>query len=300
MASNFKDKLNRKSWEKYCYDMLVRHFGVYNITRVPDSDNGDHGIEFFTTCGKIFQCYFPDQCTMDEYKKRVKEKITEDIGKLKTYEADIVKMLGDIKINRWILLTPEDRSKEIIKHCTKKKKDLLSSPPSFIDCSSFAVQILTDEAYPSEAIFARQYIEDKVDLDVDVPTLQDLNVWKGINSTFNDNIDRKTKVITNGKNDHLREGMISFYVQVNDLLDAYRYQFPNIHAQLSGVANSNLDVLRNDALFERISPDEIIRSLKEKNRAEFGKMNISAKNCELLSIGCIAQWIAECKMEFML
>ncbi|WP_368164352.1 hypothetical protein [Aeromonas sp. R6-2] len=300
MASNFKDKLNRKSWEKYCYDMLVRHFGVYNITRVPDSDNGDHGIEFFTTCGKIFQCYFPDQCTMEEYKKRVKKKITDDIGKLKAYEADIVEMLGDIKINRWILLTPEDRSKDIIKHCNKKKKELLSSPPSFIDCSSFAVQILTDEAYPSEAIFARQYIEDKVDLDVDTPSEHDLNVWKDVNSTFNDNIERKTKVITKGKNERLRESMILFYVQVNDLLDAYRYQFPNIHAHLSGLANSNLDVLRNDSLFESIPPEEIMRSLREKNRTAFGKMNISEKNCELLSIGCIAQWIAECKMEFIL
>lgn len=112
-----------KEWEGFCEVMLRQHYGQKNFYTVPDEDGGDHGLEFFTADGTLFQCYYPEQgIEMSVYKRRVQKKINDDIKKLKDNESEIAELLDDIKINQWVLLIPENKSKNFIAYCNKKKK----------------------------------------------------------------------------------------------------------------------------------------------------------------------------------
>lgn len=128
----FIEQLTPKEWEKFCARMLRYHYGVNNFWAVPDTDQGDLGLEFFIIDGTLYQCYYPDKnADMAAYKKKVQKKIRDDLQKLKTNEVEIAKMLDGIvdKVRRWVLLIPEMKSKELIKYCNTKKKELLQSPP---------------------------------------------------------------------------------------------------------------------------------------------------------------------------
>lgn len=80
----FIEQLTAKGWEGFCARMLRHHYGANNFWEVPDADRGDLGLEFFTIDGTIFQCYYPDKnAYMAAYKKKVQNKIGDDLKKLK-------------------------------------------------------------------------------------------------------------------------------------------------------------------------------------------------------------------------
>ena len=51
--TSFAYGMTEKGWERFCEDMLRYHFGQINFWKVPDEDQGDYGIEFFTADGTI-------------------------------------------------------------------------------------------------------------------------------------------------------------------------------------------------------------------------------------------------------
>lgn len=300
MASNFKDDMDGNDWEDFCRELLRHHFGWACFFPVPARDGGDHGIEFYTSCGTIFQCYRPDPSfDMKDYKRYVQRKINDDLKKLMDNESEIVSMLGDIKIKRWALMIPEIKTKDFLKYCARKTKEIKLNPPSFIDDNDFIVRVDTDESFEHASLIARTLINKKADIKVSEPDSLQVKKWRSDNVEFYENIKRKTDKITPGNNNALRETLISKYVQLNDILEVYRDEYPEIYGALSDLAWYNLDVLRNDNLFSKKSASEIFRSLIESNRDKFSVLAISNSNNELFSMGYIAQWVAECNMDFV-
>ncbi|MDQ1885562.1 hypothetical protein RA180_16370 [Aeromonas salmonicida] len=301
MVSSLNDDMDGVAWEKYCETMLRHHYGFENFFSVPARDRGDFGIEFYTTCGTIFQCYYPDPSySMPDYKRSIHKKINDDLGKLKKYEAGIDKMLDGIKIKRWVLLTPEVKTKDLLTYCAKKKKEVIEKMIKYIDSPSFIVKVETDHSFPESALFAREIQVREIDIPVATPDSNVVTVWATGHSKFNDNLDRKISVIADENVDLIRQTMIGYYVQLEELLDIYLDAYPNIHAQISKMSIHNLTVLRNNNLFNKQPANEIFKSLMQKNREEFDKIALSGNNKEILSMGHLSKWLAECNMEFIL
>lgn len=300
MAANFKDEMDGTSWENFCENMLRKHFTWKCFYSVPHEDRGDHGIEFFTSCGTIFQCYYPNPSyTMKEYKEKVQIKINKDLKKLKQYENKISDMLNGIKIKTWVLVIPHNRSTELIKYCSRKANEVKKVSPSFIDTDSFLVKIETDDSFMEESLYARNFISKEIDLKVNKPNQKEVDEWKAGNSEFYSNVVRKTEKISSRDTDSFRNELISKYVQINELLDAYREQYPELHGQLTSIALYNLSILKDDSYFEARPASDVLKDLLKLNREQFAKIAISRENVELLSFGWIAQWIAECHMDFI-
>ena len=191
----FIEQLTPKEWEEFCARMLRYHYGANNFWEVPDEDQGDLGLEFFTIDGTLFQCYYPDKnADMASYKKKVQKKIREDLKKLKTNEGDIEKILDGIvvKVKRWVLLIPEMKSKDLIKYCNTKKKELLKDPPGFIGTNEFQVKIDTSASYPDGELFAKQVHAKTVDIPLMEVTDTEKAVWQERNTQFSSNIERKS------------------------------------------------------------------------------------------------------------
>src|SRR5690606_22626465 len=117
---------------------------------------------------------------MAAYKKKVQKKIRDDLKKLKTNEEEILKLIDGavLKVKRWILLVPEMKSKDLIKYCNAKKKELLKSPPDFIDVEDFQVKIDTSDCYPDGALFAKQIHAKTVDIPLIKVTDTEKAIWQ--------------------------------------------------------------------------------------------------------------------------
>lgn len=300
MAANFKDEMDGTSWENFCEKMLRKHFTWKCFFTVPHEDRGDHGIEFYTSCGTIFQCYYPDPLySMREYKSKVQKKINDDLKKLKKYEKGISDMLNGIKIKTWVLVIPHNRSREILKYCARKTREIKSSAPSFIETDDFIVKVETDDTFIEESLYARNFITSEVNLTVNTPNQQEVEAWKVGNSEFFSNVVRKTEKISTKDSDAFRNDLIAKYVQINELLDAYREQYPELYGQLTSIALNNLRILKDDSYFDARPAADVVKDLLKLNREQFEKIAISRENVQMLSFGWIAQWIAECQMDFI-
>ena len=302
MSQTFKDSLDGNAWEKYCEILLRHEFSIRNFVSIPHHDRGDHGLEFYTYCGIIFQCYRPDlSYSMAEYKKHVKAKITNDLKKLKKYEKEILELLGDTEINQWTLMIPEKKSRDLIKHCISKQKHTVGQNISFVDNENFKVTIETDESFPAAAVYARSYMNEVIDVDQEKEPTITSEEWKNHNSDFYNNLCRKTNGM-NSSVEELRNDLIQKYQAIEKMMDTYRDEFPNLHAELSSKAAANLEQLRNDNLFNKESQAEILGKLLTKNRIMIDQIEkkISDRNKETISSGFIAQWLAECKMDFII
>jgi len=132
-------KFDGDKWEKICQICFKRKYEEECYIEVIASP-GDFGIEGFTRTGKVFQCYCPDyNYTRNELYDNHRDKITEDLKKLKTFEKDLKRRLGDTKIKRWYFVTPEFSKNEIVAHCTKKTAEVKSWNLKIIDNNDFEV-----------------------------------------------------------------------------------------------------------------------------------------------------------------
>ena len=228
----FIEQLTPREWERFCENMIRFHYGVNNFWPVPDEDRGDLGLEFFVINGTLFQCYYPDKnADMAAYKKKVQKKIRDDLKKLKTNETEIEKLLDGIvpKVTRWVLLTPENKSKELIKYCNTKKKELLEDPPSFVDVDDFQVKIDTADAYPNGALMAKQVHAKAVDIPLIEVTDTEKTIWQEGNTKFSGNIERKSNTFMGEKAERFKDNVVKKYIQIEKFLDDLRENYPDLH-----------------------------------------------------------------------
>jgi len=302
MSSSFKDAMDGTAWENYCEKILRIHYGVRSFTSVPHADRGDHGLEFFTDDGTLFQCYFPDpSCSMEDHKLRVKKKINDDLNKLIKNERGINSLLDGLIITQWFLLIPNVRSKDLISYCNTKTKSFLKKAPSFINKDNFKVRIESDDAYPLEKHKARMLIESAIDFPVREITQEEKDQWKSINTNFHNNLIRKCRKIAPSPS-AMVDSLIGDYLVLEDLIVAYREEFPELHKEISEMVAANLNILKTNVLFSKENPADLVMDLLRKNRANVSNLRqkISMQNSERFSIGFVSKWIAECKMDFIL
>lgn len=67
-----------------------------------DTVKGDAGLEFFTTCGCLYQCYASEEVSnVKKAASAMKAKAGRDLPKLEKNKTIIEKLLAGTKIRRW-------------------------------------------------------------------------------------------------------------------------------------------------------------------------------------------------------
>lgn len=300
--SSFIDNLSPNEWQSFCEVMLRQHFGAKNFYPVPDQDSGDFGIEFFTVDGTIFQCYYPEQgVAMDEYKKKIHKKINEDLNKLKDNETGISKLLDGIKINQWVLLTPENKSKDLIAYCNKKKKEVVGKAISYINIDSFSVKIETADSYPHSKLYAQEVYNKAINIPLHKVTDSDKDTWKTCNSNFSQNIVRKSNALMGDNSDRFQDNVVAKYIQIVKFLDQLRADHPNLHELIEDCARAQLANMEEDSILGTPLNNTFVHNIRESNKAAFAKHSqfMSDTNIQLLSFGYLSKWLAECYMDFV-
>lgn len=294
--------MSEKEWEAFCEIMLRYHYGQPNFWPVPDEDSGDYGIEFYTAEGTIFQCYYPDlSVDMKKYKRKIQKKINDDLKKLKEYEQGIAKMLGDIQIKQWVLLTQELKSKDLLTYCNTKKKETVKKNIPYIDNDNFQVKIETADTFLEGKLFAQSMYLKTIDIPLMDVTDTDKAIWKGGNTEFFGNIERKSKAILGDDSGDFQDRVVTKYIQINKFIDQLREEHPDLHGQIEDSARAQLEAMQDESILEEAINKEFVKRIVGSNKAAFEKYSkfFSDKNKQSLSFGYLSKWIAECYMDFV-
>lgn len=287
-------------WERFCETMLRNEYGVKYFWTVPAKDSGDLGIEFFTADGTIFQCYFPEKGkNMQDYKKSIQSKINKDLKKLHTNEGKISELLDSITINQWVLLIPDNESKDLITYCNKKKKEVIVKNIKFIENDKFIVKIETAESFPRGKIFASSVCSLTIDIPLKAISDTEKNNWKSNNSSFSDNIIRKSACLMGDQADNFEASIVENYIQNEMVLERLLDDYPDLFNLIEDSASAQLDLMKQDSLFT--SPDsKFVQNVIKNNRDAFSMHSslFSAKNIAAFPFGYLSKWIAECYMDF--
>lgn len=237
---------------------------------------------------------------MEKYRKAIQKKIRDDLAKLSKYEPEINEMLDGIAIKQWVLITPEFRSKELIKYCQKKKKEILLKSISFIDTPNFQVKIETAESFPAEKIFALSLGDKAVNIPLKTVTEQEMKTWPAANTSLFNNIQNKTSKLIPSGAENFKDHVISNYIQIDKFLDDLRSNHPDLYVQLEDTARARLADIGVASIYENLD-QSFVRSIVESNRESFLKYAefMSDENNQTLSFGYLSKWISECDLDFL-
>lgn len=136
MVAPFERSWEGIEWQVFSHRLVQLRHGPQNVQAVPDHVQGDAGIECFALDGTCYQSYAPEE--VSDTKKAasaMKSKASRDLGKLKKNEATILKLLGDIRITRWILLCPFLDDKDVIAFTKQKARTLATAGCAVLDAS---------------------------------------------------------------------------------------------------------------------------------------------------------------------
>lgn len=104
-----------KEWQEFALQLVQRRHGAENVQVVPDKVKGDAGLEFFTTCGCLYQCYAPEEASnVAKAASAMKAKAGRDLPKLEKNNETIKKLLAGTMARRWILLCPFLDNKDVV------------------------------------------------------------------------------------------------------------------------------------------------------------------------------------------
>lgn len=152
------------SWEDFCQQCFKKKYENDGYQEMPADFKGDLGIEGFTRNGILFQCYCPD-ALYDPTKlyEAQRDKITRDLGKLQDNQKELADYLKEIKVEKWIFVTPGYTNKELVRHCQNKAEEFrLLKLPHLSD--NFDVLIYDIEFFLTEIPTILNFRQDKLDI----------------------------------------------------------------------------------------------------------------------------------------
>lgn len=182
---------NGDTWEDLCQLIFKRKHQSEGYQEMPASP-GDYGIEGYTvTTGWAFQCYCPDKhYERTELYEKQRDKITEDLKKLRNYQADIQARLGSTILTRWIFVTPEIDRNALLKHAKTKETEVKSWGLPFLS-DDFTVLLHDGDHYLVEINDVRAASGEALVFDDTTPVLAQLN---GKPEEYEKNVLRKTQI----------------------------------------------------------------------------------------------------------
>lgn len=182
---------NGSTWESLCQLVFKKKYDHLGYQQMVAS-LGDFGLEGFTLRnGLAFQCYCPNShYAASELYEKQRDKITEDLGKLKTYESQISARIGTTKIREWHFVTPEVDRNKLLAHARTKEAEVRSWGLSIID-SSFTIHLRDADFYLMEINEIRSLNGEAINFDTRAPSLDPLD---GPPEEYEANIRRKTEM----------------------------------------------------------------------------------------------------------
>lgn len=164
---------NGDEWQTFALQLVQRRHGAQNVQIVPDTVKGDAGLEFFTTCGCVYQCYAPEEVSdVKKASSAMKAKAGRDLPKLKKNETKINAILSGLRIRRWILLCPFLDDKDVVANVRERGAELKAANLSILS-ADFEALVHSQDDFAGELEQLEQ-LSLGPPLSVDVPSAKEI------------------------------------------------------------------------------------------------------------------------------
>ena len=296
-------RLVGEDWQRWCDQLLQLYYGPGEYQKIPDNQQGDAGLEGFSNSGHAYQAYGPDEplATDQRYKKH-RTKITNDIRKFIENEDILSQIFGTVKIKRWILLVPFFDSKEIVKHASKKTKEVIDRKISYVD-TDFQVMVQDEDAFAREREQLVKAGLTSISVNGDVADLE-IEEWADENNELISTLDAKIshiKTISPDSNKFkIRNEMIKLYLNGQNVLNDIR-EYPSVYENIITVTRERERYLATETIMSSTSNHQIfLDSLdKIKNTLASDVPGVARGTLESLAWGTLADWLIRCPLDFV-
>lgn len=296
------------TWEDFCQQCFKKKYESDGYQEMPADFKGDLGIEGFTRNGILLQCYCPD-AAYDPTKlyEAQRDKITTDLGKLQANQKELLEYLKDIKVEKWIFVTPGYRNKELVRHCQNKAEEYRKLKlPHLSD--TFDVLIHDVEFFSAEIPTILNFRQDKLNLSPkEQLSPEEIADWRTKSITLVDNAIRKhgARLATNSKNYNDRVNKLT-QLSITNFLDgdgvirqwSEKYQdqyekFVDVVGLFEKKVEEKCTAFSGDfnSLYEQIETE-----LRAKLKESFSYLD--SVMIDRLTYRVMADWILRCPIDF--
>jgi hypothetical protein len=290
-------------WQHLIVQLLKIRYPLGEFIEVPDTTNGDCGIEGFVRSGIAFQCYAAEEPSETAaLTTKQKAKITKDLGKLHDNALALQSILGATQLNRWVFIVPRWEDKSLIAHAEKKANEIRALGLSHIKCD-FAPAIATGDDFVIERTKLTISGRDSLRIifsEVDPSQCQD---WADGNDELVANLDRKALAICHGNIGgarKLRGELIKHHLQGKNALEKLRSQYPELYETAFRAKQDKEKFLAVESLIPDSLPPqkmkETLRGLQDelaKNLPGMADLTITQLVHEAVS-----DWLLRCPLDF--
>jgi hypothetical protein len=293
-------------WERHIQSVLKLRYAqpVGSYQHIADEIKGDCGLEGFAVDGTAYQCYacqnWNDFSVLLDHQKN---KMTLDISKLLRNEAELLKLLGDIRIGIWNFVLPFWNDKELLKHARKKEGEVRTRKPKHTR-ADFRIAVITGEEFLVE-----KKVLAKHDLyQFDVKTVPDIvptaATWMEQNKDLElvTNLTRKANIITKGKSAKVHQGflnqMVKDYTSGSIILSKLQQDVPEVYEEVIKKKTDREGELLTASATNTLVPGKFFDETLNQYKAELrGVSGISPRAVDVLAREAVSDWLLRCPLE---
>lgn len=299
---------NGNTWEDFCQQCFKLKYDTDGYQEMPATFKGDLGIEGYTRTGILFQCYCPDmEYNPAKLYEEQRDKVTKDLNKLIANQNELKPYFGEIKICKWIFVTPGYSNKELVSHCKEKGEELRKLKLPLL-ANDFDVLVHDIEFFSAEIPIVLNFRQDKIDIDApQKTTAKEIADWKTKQISLVDNAVRKhgqrvpsTAAKIDEKINKLTQKSVSDFLNGDAMIRkwAEKYQdqyekFQKVISQFEESVETKCAVFRGD---NNTLYNEIESELRIKIQASFSWLDETM--IDRLTNRVMADWILRCPISF--
>lgn len=295
------------AWEDHIQRLLKKRYAnpTGSYQHIAPETHGDCGLEGFAHDGTAYQCYAAqDWTTTAQLLTKQKNKMTRDIGKFISKEAELLTILGDIKIAIWNFVLPYWSNKDLLKHAREKETEVRDRKlkHSTVD---FRISVITGEEFEVEQRLLANLDIYQFDVPAPTPAPESIIGWmKGKkNLKLVDNLSRKATIIGSGKSDAQKNKflsrMVENYIGGNIVLGKLQQELPDVYEKVIERKLDREGELEGGFYSTTLVPAEFFESTLKQYKTELTTVKgISAHVADVLAREAVSDWLLRCPMEF--
>ncbi len=292
-----------EEWQELVTRVLSLKFGTGEFVPIPDTVQGDCGLEGFTRSGKGFQCYAAEEpLTTGELTRKQKAKVTQDLGKLVKYKSMLATLLGPTILKEWILVVPRWEDKALLAHAEEKMKLLRAEGLSFI-----SPQIVPGFSTGDDFIVERQQLiqAGKECLRITVASVNEAQItdWVAANDELIANLDKKALAIRHqdaATARKLRDESVRHYLDGQNALAKLRADYSEIFEAVDRIKKDKEHFLVTESLTSSALPPDRWREARDSLEME---LSVSLRGLDRFTVRqfvheAVADWLLRCPLDF--
>ena len=296
-----------KAWEDHIQRLLKKRYAkpTGSYQHIAPETHGDCGLEGFAHDGTAYQCYSAqDWATSAQLLTKQKRKMTQDIGKFISKEAELLTILGDIKIAIWNFVLPYWSNKDLLKHAREKQTGVRDRKLRQAT-QDFRISVITAEEFEVEGRLLANLDIYQFDVPLPTPASASITNWmKGKqNLELVANLSRKASIIGSGRSDSQKNKflsrMVENYIGGNIVLGKLEQELPDVYEKVIERKLDREGDLEMESYSTTLVPAEFFASTLKQYKTELTKVaGISARVADVLAREAVSDWLLRCPMEF--